>query len=135
MPDIYGALIQAPWHLAKAWCTIHSEFEPGPEREKWIADFFEDAVADSCFNGKWKAIEEFNARLSKLGSITDRLQKLQQRHQDDFGALYNLADIDDAEKDRREAALLYRFCCQECPTGRDTRGQERQITEEDCVAF
>jgi hypothetical protein len=135
MPDIYGALIKAPWHLAKAWCTIHSEFEPGPEREKWIADFFEDAVADSCFNGKWKAIEEFNARLSKLGSITDRLQKLQQRHQVSFTAIYNLTHVDEVEKDRQEADLLYRLCCQEWPAGRDGRGRVRTITKEDCAAF
>jgi hypothetical protein len=135
MPDIYGALIKAPWHLAKAWCTIHSEFEPGPEREKWIAEFFEDAVADSCFNWKWKAIEEFNARLSNLGCITDRLQKLQQRHQADFAAIYNLAGVDGAEKDRREAALLFTLCCEESPTGRDRQGEERTITADDCTAF
>lgn len=135
MPDVYGALIRAPWQLAKAWCTIHSEFEPGQEREKWVAEFFEDAVADSCFNGKWKAIEEFNARLSKLGSISDRLQKLQQRHQVDFAAIYRERGLDDAERDRREAALIYSICCQECPTGRDWNGQERAITAEDCKAF
>ena len=29
-------------------------------------------MADSCFNAKWKSIEEFCSKLGKLGSITDK---------------------------------------------------------------
>ena len=33
----------------------------GAELERRMSDFFEDCVADTCFNQKWRAIEEFGA--------------------------------------------------------------------------
>lgn len=96
MPGTYGALLRAPYHAARAMCVILCKFD-GAEREQWLDAYFEDCIADSCFNAKWKSIEEFNERLAHLGTIGDILQRIEQKAQKEFGDIYDLG-LDDAQE-------------------------------------
>ena len=58
MADIIGALLRAPFAALRAYLRCKDL----PEE---LARFYEDGISDSCFNGKWKALEEFNAGLDK----------------------------------------------------------------------
>eukprot|EP01062_Namystynia_karyoxenos_P065609 TRINITY_DN5931_c5_g1_i1.p1 TRINITY_DN5931_c5_g1~~TRINITY_DN5931_c5_g1_i1.p1 ORF type:complete len:652 (+),score=233.02 TRINITY_DN5931_c5_g1_i1:71-2026(+) len=130
MPDVYGALLRAPFHAARAMCTILTHFK-GAEQETWIENFFEDCIADSCFNAKWKAIEEFNMQLAHLGTIEDVLQKIEQREQEEFGALYDAG----GEREQEKVAACYakhaRCGRPDAIVARAADGTLRPITEED----
>eukprot|EP01059_Diplonema_ambulator_P022920 TRINITY_DN38279_c0_g1_i1.p1 TRINITY_DN38279_c0_g1~~TRINITY_DN38279_c0_g1_i1.p1 ORF type:complete len:592 (+),score=218.56 TRINITY_DN38279_c0_g1_i1:47-1777(+) len=90
--DVNGALLKAPLHCAKIYLTFHMTCGTQEALEEKLDAFYEDAVADSCFNMKWKAIEEFAMSMSHEGTITDVLQKLSVAHQ---AALSSIMDADD----------------------------------------
>jgi len=74
LPDVVGALLKAPFHLAKAFVlllTRNNMLENGTVRtdnasiDTFITamrEFFDEAVNDSCFNAKWKQIEAYSTR-------------------------------------------------------------------------
>lgn len=84
MADLYGALLRAPFHVVKGFVLVHMQAKTPEELQQGLDAYFEDAVADSCFNAKWKAIEEFVRSRQQLGSIADELNKLQASRQDLF---------------------------------------------------
>lgn len=135
MQDVYGAILRSPWRLAHIWCTIFSEYPEGAERDKWIDAFLEDAVADSCFNQKWKSIEEFSEQLGKVGTVVHRLQQLQKQHQAEFAEIFDDRELSQEEQDQAEASKLAEICQKHGETARDKHGAIRDITMEDCVAF
>lgn len=104
--DVNGALIKAPLHCLRHWLTIHAVYRPGPDLDKWRESFFEDCVVDSCFNMKWKAIEEFGHKLAHHGSIVDVLQRLQAEHQEIFTVAFFDADNEEQAAEKREMAAL-----------------------------
>lgn len=145
MPDVVGALLRAPLKCIELYSLLFTgAFGPAPPTsldrdapcelspatQQLLLEFFDNCVSDSCFNGKWKAIEEFEATLQHKGTIADVLQRLQQEHQHKFTA--ELFDGDDAEHSN-EAALLLSLC--QGQKGRDGSGTIRSITESDVKAF
>ena len=131
MDDVNGALLKAPYHCLKHWFAIHALFQ-GDELDKRIDDFFEDCVADSCFNMKWKAIEEYGYKMAHEGTIVDVLQRAQMANQAVFTATFFDADN---ETHDAEAEEMYRICVAGCLFGRDRHGVVREITREDVTRW
>eukprot|EP01006_Ploeotia_vitrea_P029850 TRINITY_DN62304_c0_g1_i2.p1 TRINITY_DN62304_c0_g1~~TRINITY_DN62304_c0_g1_i2.p1 ORF type:complete len:611 (-),score=71.75 TRINITY_DN62304_c0_g1_i2:31-1863(-) len=77
MHDVVGALLLAPFAAARAYLLCRND-------EKMLEDFFENAISDSCFNQKWKALEEFNLELDSRDTIKRLLNDIQAKHQDVF---------------------------------------------------
>eukprot|EP00756_Hemistasia_phaeocysticola_P022230 Hpha_TRINITY_DN15820_c1_g3::TRINITY_DN15820_c1_g3_i3::g.187149::m.187149 len=124
MSDVTGALLRAPFHCARIWASLHAMHE-GEDLRQRIDSFFEDAVADTCFNQKWRAVEEHAAALAREGSIADVLARLQQRHQ---GVLAPIFDSDDAECSQ-EKAQMWRLA--DGLLARDKTGKLRALREAD----
>uniref|UniRef100_A0A6T2BPM8 CUE domain-containing protein n=1 Tax=Eutreptiella gymnastica TaxID=73025 RepID=A0A6T2BPM8_9EUGL len=123
MADIIGALLRAPFAALRAYLRCKDL----PEE---LARFYEDGISDSCFNGKWKALEEFNAGLDKQGSITQILADLQAKHQSVFTAQFFDADDRKHTKEIREMVRLAKGVC-----ARDRSGATRPITKADVRAW
>eukprot|EP00744_Colponema_vietnamica_P017828 GILI01025099.1.p1 GENE.GILI01025099.1~~GILI01025099.1.p1 ORF type:complete len:541 (-),score=130.42 GILI01025099.1:97-1719(-) len=127
LEDVVGALLRAPLHCVYHYAYLFSgvygpwaigapveastngksfaESVPPPLQEKLRA-FFEDCVADSCFNLKWKAIEEFGHMLRHEGTMTNVLQLLQMRHQKELLEFYAKLDEEDEENNSAEAPAV-----------------------------
>uniref|UniRef100_A0A6T2BN75 UBA domain-containing protein n=1 Tax=Eutreptiella gymnastica TaxID=73025 RepID=A0A6T2BN75_9EUGL len=123
MADIIGALLRAPFAALRAYLRCKDL----PEE---LARFYEDGISDSCFNGKWKALEEFNAGLDKQGSITQILADLQAKHQSIFTGQFFDEDDDEHTNEIREMVRLAA-----CLSGRDKSGRTRPITQADVQAW
>jgi len=127
--DVYGALMKAPLYTIRAFLIIHDSFPAGPDRSKWIEEFFEDGISDTCFNQKWKAIEFFCDRLDSLGSIGDKIAKVQMENQ---AALARVLDLD-GDDDGPEIQLTHQLL--KGAHGRDESGKVRLITKEDVATY
>eukprot|EP00755_Sulcionema_specki_P040149 Sspe_Gene.2986::Locus_995_Transcript_1_1_Confidence_1.000_Length_2952::g.2986::m.2986 len=121
MDDVHGALLRAPLHCARAW--IECRDDPEDRRA-----FFEDCIVDSCFNMKWKAIEEFNRARAERGSIAKVLEQLQADHQSEFLKVF---EEDDEEK---EVMLMLKLLPKGA-MGKCSDGSFRPITEKDVRAW
>lgn len=133
MADVYGALLKSPYHLAKAFILVQQQSTTPQQLEAALDDFFENAVSDSCFNGKWKAIEAFLGDREQLGTIDDFISKLQVSRQKEFLALYD-DDDDDATATAKELELMLRLAVGAVaidPISKKTR----PISERDVVAW
>ncbi|CUI11264.1 Hypothetical protein, putative [Bodo saltans] len=97
-----------------------------PEMFVLLEEYFDQCIADSCFNGKWKSIEEYGLALQHRGTIDDILQRLQQQHQELFPA--SLFDEDD-EHHSKEVDLLWSVA--NGRHGKTAAGQIRAITKAD----
>lgn len=86
MSDVYGALLKAPFHFVDAYL--------GARATNDVDAFFENALNDSCYNHKWRAIEEYTADRRAQGTIVDVLNKLHQSRADIFSAEFYDADDD-----------------------------------------
>ena len=131
MSDVYGALLKAPFHLAKAIALVFARHAIGsPEFIKAMDEFYEDAVADSCFNAKWKAIEEFVSTIDAKGTIPVVLAELQAKNQTLFpGELY--ANDPDGKKELEVMTkLAFGVVARDPQTG-----ASRKITQEDVAAW
>ena len=115
--DVHGALLRAPLHCLSGWMNA--------KRTGDLSGFFEDCVADSCFNMKWKAIEEYIQKHDKQGTINQLLDQVQADNQQEFN---KIMDTDDESYTNEKAAML-KHC--EGKSGRDKDGKTRQITAED----
>eukprot|EP00742_Colponemidia_sp_Colp-10_P014263 GILJ01016180.1.p1 GENE.GILJ01016180.1~~GILJ01016180.1.p1 ORF type:complete len:514 (-),score=107.45 GILJ01016180.1:169-1572(-) len=110
MADVNGALLKAPFRCAEYWfqlLALHGPYngsssvlcdpevgftgEASAEFLEHLDAFFEDCVADSCFNQKWKAIEAYGESLAHEGTVVDVLQRLQVANQ----ALFDYGDEED----------------------------------------
>eukprot|EP01065_Artemidia_motanka_P011793 TRINITY_DN1642_c1_g1_i1.p1 TRINITY_DN1642_c1_g1~~TRINITY_DN1642_c1_g1_i1.p1 ORF type:complete len:605 (+),score=142.00 TRINITY_DN1642_c1_g1_i1:62-1816(+) len=131
MSDVYGALLRAPFHAAAALARVLVMFK-GAERDKWIDAFMEECIADSCFNMKWKAIEEFCAGLGELGSVDNVLASTMEQHQQEFGKLYD-AGYDEKEERRREVELY--LALTRGVRGRAADGRLCEISRADVEAY
>eukprot|EP00658_Telonema_sp_P-2_P014895 TRINITY_DN15685_c0_g1_i4.p1 TRINITY_DN15685_c0_g1~~TRINITY_DN15685_c0_g1_i4.p1 ORF type:complete len:327 (+),score=49.78 TRINITY_DN15685_c0_g1_i4:115-1095(+) len=118
LDDIFGALIRAPvmcvHHYALLFSGIYDKptavgstyDECAPALQQKLRAFFEDCVADSCFNMKWKSIEMFGQMLDNEGSVHNVLSELQMRNQKVFTS--EMFDLDDENGNRDlEAAALW----------------------------
>lgn len=101
MADVNGALLKAPFRCAEYWFQLLALHGPYAGSSSLLCDpevgytgdsatdafnerldaFFEDCIADSCFNQKWKAIEAYGQSLAHEGTIVDVLQRLQASNQ------------------------------------------------------
>jgi hypothetical protein len=105
LDDVNGALLRAPYRCAKIWATLVSLYRNNPvELHKRMMDFFENCVVDSCFNMKWKAIEEFESKMQHEGTIVDVLQREQMHSQKLFTVEF--FDSDD-EMHTKEVELMF----------------------------
>ena len=120
LDDVNGALLRAPFQCIKGWLYAK---ESGT-----IDTFFEDCIVDSCFNMKWKAIEEYNATWERLGTITQVLEGLQKEHQAAFSALFDKDDSEEAEVDEMCRLL-------QGAKGRDATGGMRLIVKADVAKW
>ena len=129
MDDVYGALLKSPFHLAKALALVFRKHEIGsPGFVAAMDELYDQAVVDSCFNAKWKAIEEFVSKMEQTGSIRFVLDRIQQRHQEAFT---NVMMNDDADR-AGEAALMKRIVAEERLEGYDEAiGKRRPLTSDD----
>jgi hypothetical protein len=123
LDDVIGALLRAPFHCARHYAFLH--LRDGERAD--MGRFFEDCVVDSCFNMKWKAIEEFGHNLAHEGTIVHVLQLLQVRHQAVFAPII-AADDDTHIGEETEMLRLVRA---EQPYGFDAKGRLRAITVDD----
>lgn len=98
MADVYGALLRAPFHFVKAYIIAREKNE--------LDGFFEEALSDSCFNMKWKSIEEYLASQRKVGTIVDALNQLHRSRADIFTSSFY--DNDD-DKGTNELAVMQRL--------------------------
>lgn len=104
--DVNGALLKAPYHCAQLWANLCSTYA-GSGTEALLErmeDFFENCIVDSCFNMKWKSIEEYAAKVAHEGTIVDILQRAQMQSQAMFTP--ELFDTDD-EEHTKETALMW----------------------------
>eukprot|EP01062_Namystynia_karyoxenos_P069523 TRINITY_DN65002_c0_g1_i1.p1 TRINITY_DN65002_c0_g1~~TRINITY_DN65002_c0_g1_i1.p1 ORF type:complete len:631 (+),score=233.98 TRINITY_DN65002_c0_g1_i1:264-1895(+) len=124
MSDVNGALLRAPFHCVRYYCLLHLLYD-GAELEARMDAFFEDCVADTCFNQKWKSIEEFGARLAHEGTVVDVLQRVQQEHQHEFSKILD----EDDEQGTREKQRMWELV--QGKAGKDMEGRVRAITESD----
>jgi hypothetical protein len=99
--DVIGSILRAPFHLAKCYVLCQS-------LGKSFDEFLEEAVSDSCFNAKWKAIEIYLDTLVKTGTIDDVLYALQHDNQNIFTATFFQTDDDQRTKERNEMLRLVR---------------------------
>jgi hypothetical protein len=130
LDDVNGALLKAPYHCAMLWATIHAVFS-GEMLQRKVDEFFEDCIADSCFNMKWKAIEAFSAKLRHEGTITDVLEKTQAEAQATFTAAFFAADDGGHST---EVAEMWRLV--EGKVGREaSTGKVRPITPSDVARW
>jgi hypothetical protein len=129
MEEVNGALLKAPFHCAKYFLQIHALFPP-EELDARLDAFFEDCVADTCFNQKWRSIEEFGYKIRHEGTIVDVLQRTQAKNQDVFTA--ELFRTDDTESTKEIAAMVGLV---QGLMGKDKTGLVRQITKEDVTAW
>ncbi|CUG16262.1 Hypothetical protein, putative [Bodo saltans] len=121
--DVIGALLLAPYHIAKAFAIAMTS---DGRTEKAVHDFFEDCVSDSCFNGKWKAIEAFLDVWEQLDDIPQVLSRLQQEFQDRFRPLLQLEDR------REERNLMVQLLSEKQLVGRDEKTKvKRRIIASD----
>lgn len=129
MSDVYGALLLAPYHLAKAYILCLQQGQrSADELQRQLDDFFENGVSDSCFNAKWKSIEMFVKEREKAGSIEDVLNEIQKKHQAKFLAL------DDDDDGHMELALMQQLAAGAMGMDPATR-RTRAITSSDVVAW
>jgi len=63
----------------------------------FLKNFFDNCIADTCFNMKWKTIEDYGLSLQHRGTIEDVLQRLQMHDQ----ALFT-PELFDRDTDRSE---------------------------------
>eukprot|EP01060_Flectonema_neradi_P031556 TRINITY_DN4819_c5_g1_i1.p1 TRINITY_DN4819_c5_g1~~TRINITY_DN4819_c5_g1_i1.p1 ORF type:complete len:564 (+),score=149.57 TRINITY_DN4819_c5_g1_i1:47-1738(+) len=124
IPDVTGALLKAPFRCAKIYLHLHA-FHSGEALESKLAAFYEDAVADSCFNMKWKALEEFSESLKHEGTILDVLQKIQAANQSEISAIMD----EDDENYTKEKAKMVELA--EGKFGKTADGTVRPITASD----
>eukprot|EP01064_Diplonema_japonicum_P025227 TRINITY_DN362_c4_g1_i1.p1 TRINITY_DN362_c4_g1~~TRINITY_DN362_c4_g1_i1.p1 ORF type:complete len:596 (+),score=127.76 TRINITY_DN362_c4_g1_i1:52-1788(+) len=125
--DVNGALLKVPLHCVRTYLQVHSF--PEEELQDWLDKFYEDAVADSCFNMKWKAVEEFALTLESHGTITDILQRLSVKHQQVFSSIMD----DDDELYTKEKSAMWGFVSAGDLHGKSVKdgGKFRVITRED----
>jgi hypothetical protein len=129
--DVYGALLRAPYHLVKAFLLLHQK--PVAARAAALADFYENAVVDSCFNAKWKAIEEHVSVLEACGGIDDVLNKFQAAKQKHFTPAFFEADNDECTK---ELALMVKLANSAKLVGQDpVTKRPRLITKADIAKW
>jgi hypothetical protein len=129
MEDVNGALLKAPYHCIQLWLLIHTIAE-GADLENRVDDFFENCVVDSCFNMKWKSIEEYASKLSTEGSIVWVLQRVQAANQGIFTLQFFEQDNDNQDKEVAEMVRLTAGL-----TGRDKQGKVRAITSDEVAAW
>jgi hypothetical protein len=123
--DVVGALLRAPFAAARAFIRCRDD----PVK---LNAFFEDAISDSCFNAKWKALEAFNAELDEEGTIVKILEGIQANNQRIFTA--NLFDNDDdLHTNEIQAMVKMMQNATPLPMGRDSSGHLRLITQDDIV--
>lgn len=127
LPDVYGALLRAPYHMAKAFALVKAGGDGVPS----LDDFFEDCVADSCFNAKWKAIEAFCSVFATRGGVDDVLDKLQQANQ----AYFMRVMASDDDDGTAELAAMQKLVADQRLTARDATGATRAITPADVGAW
>ena len=112
MHDVNGALLRSPMHCVQGYLHVHQLAASKPTQEEqeaaldtYLDRFFEDAVADSCFNMKWKALEEFNMQLAHERTLVHLIEVTQADHQTVFSAIMDRDDADATE----ERAELFRL--------------------------
>jgi hypothetical protein len=131
MEDVIGALLRAPFACVEHYASIQLQHvnDPVALRTK-LHDFFENCVVDSCFNMKWKSIEEFGAALAHEGTVVDVLQKVQMTNQGVFTSEFFDADTPTQDNEIREMWRLV-----EGMSGRDKAGELRKITQDDVAKW
>ena len=134
MEDVIGALLKAPFHCLRNFAFIHSGVYTAQQVPGKLDDFFEHCVVDSCFNMKWKAIEEYGAGLAHEGTIVYVLEQLQMRHQARFPV--SLFDSDNEARDN-EIAEMWKLVQEEDCYGKDPAkgGSIRAITLSDVATW
>ena len=131
LDDVVGALLKAPLQCALHYCALYEKHgESAAALQAALDDFFEECVQDSCFNMKWRAIEEFGRKLEQQGSVADVIAKTQQTHQHVFSMDFMMDDDDEHTGEIRELTRLTSG-----KKGRDSHGTLRLITEKDVVAW
>jgi hypothetical protein len=131
MPDIYGALLRAPFHLAKAFALVFVRYPPGSSKFVEALDsFFDEAVADSCFNAKWKAIEEFVKSIDAKGTIPIVLSEIQAANQKIFTPEFFRDDPDQKKETEVMCSLSANTLARDPATG-----ATRLITPADVAAW
>jgi hypothetical protein len=121
--DVIGALLRAPFACVEHYAAIHLQHGANAAvLQTKLRGFFEDCVADSCFNMKWKAIEEFGAAIAHEGSIVDVLQKTQAANQAIFTAEFFDDDTPTQDNEIQEMNKLVADA-----RGRDKTGALRAI--------
>eukprot|EP00658_Telonema_sp_P-2_P017800 TRINITY_DN16943_c0_g1_i3.p1 TRINITY_DN16943_c0_g1~~TRINITY_DN16943_c0_g1_i3.p1 ORF type:complete len:663 (-),score=162.22 TRINITY_DN16943_c0_g1_i3:156-2144(-) len=103
------------------------------EFELRVDSFFEQCIVDSCFNMKWKAIEEFGESLSHEGSIVDILQRAQMNNQHIFTG--DFFDADDEELRTNEIEAMWDIAKGMVGKSKADGGALREITKEDVRAW
>ncbi|KEG08783.1 hypothetical protein DQ04_06461030 [Trypanosoma grayi] len=99
IPDIVGALLKSPFYLPKAIAL--SIQNRGNTEDVWL-DIVENAISDSCFNGKWKAVEQFLATAEEYNSIPTVLFRLQRDARDIFTPVFLYKD---AAREKERAVM------------------------------
>lgn len=133
--DVNGALLRAPYRCAKIWATLVSLYRNDPvEMLRRATDFFENCVVDSCFNMKWKAIEEFELGMKHEGTIVDVLQREQVASQKLFTVEF--FDSDD-ELHTKEIDLMYSLVQGRVAISAKDASKRtlREITKEDVASW
>jgi hypothetical protein len=130
MADVNGALLKAPFHCLRSWLALHT-LHTGDELKTRVDDFFEHCVVDACFNGKWKSIEEYVAKMAHEGTIVDVLQRAQMKNQGVFTAEFFDADNENQDNEVREMLrLVSGLVAREAKTG-----VMRAVTDADVRAW
>lgn len=120
LPDVIGALLRAPFHLVKAYIIA----KRSTDMTTAMDEFFEDAISDSCFNGKWKAVELYLDKWCAAEDINVVLSKLQETHQAVFREF-----LQDDDRNREGAAML-RLVREAQLTGVDPSTKEKRLITE-----
>jgi hypothetical protein len=107
MDDVYGGLLRAPWYFVTAY--LIAKVKRGGSAAVML-DFFETALADTCFNQKWRAVEAYVRTHTQPDAIYVVLSKLQAAHAHVFTQARLGADDERGTWEVAEMAALLAAC-------------------------
>ena len=133
--DVIGGLLKAPFHAIKhyAFTALQSSSSSSSKKfdipENKLTRYFNEALSDACFNGKWKAIESYGLAVAHEGTIVDQLQKLQMENQSIFTQEFFGSDDENSTKEKQK---MFELVSSNNLVGKEkATGKIRAITQND----
>ena len=128
LPDVFGALLKAPYHAARAFLIIYEKFYGTAQWAEAVLEYFDECISDSCFNGKWKSVELYLEKVDRIGSVEQVLDEMQK----EFQTIFTRAFFEQDPQRTQERDEMVKLVQLHRKQGVDaTSGKRRAITAAD----